>query len=173
MEDLSKSENIPDKEVDWKNLKVGDKFLIENKEYAIERVESATDMALEYGLKINRYVPVYFIDGIVPRAHGSYYPEVDIVLIYKNMTDLSTLKHEFIHVIEYYQEPTPSLLDLYNKAKEIITENSFNHGLFRFNFMKNIHEFIADGKTNFAFIEALKKEGLYEDFEKEVAYLFE
>lgn len=157
----------------WKNLKVGNRFLIEDKEYTIERVESATDMALEYGLKINRYVPVYFIDGVVPRAHGSYYPEADMVLIYKNMTDPTTLKHEFVHAIEYHTEPTPELLALFEKSKSVITEDSFQHGFYPWNFKKNIHEFIAEGKTRFAFIEALKKEGLYEEFEKETAYMFE
>jgi hypothetical protein len=166
-------EDLP-KETDHRKLKVGDTFFIEGEEYTIEKVESASDMAIKYGLRINRSVPVYFLNkNAINNAHGAYDTENDMVLIYKNMTDLNTLEHEFIHVIEYHQEPTPGLIDLYNKVKETITESSFDQGLFRFNFMKSIHEFIADGKTNFAFIEALKKEGLYEDFERETAYLFE
>lgn len=39
-------------------------------------------------------------------------------------------------------------------------------------FKKSIHEFIADGRTKPAFIAALKKEGLYDDFVAVSAYLF-
>lgn len=174
MENPSQEKNTPNEEMGFKDLKVGDSFFIDDKEYTIERVESATEMAIQYGLRVDRHVPVYFLnEAAVNNAHGAYDTENDIVLIYKNMTDPKTLEHEFVHVVEYHQESTPELLSLYDRVRETITENSFDHGFVRFNFRKSIHEFIADGKTNFAFIEALKKEELYEDFQKETAYLFE
>jgi hypothetical protein len=42
-----------------------------------------------------------------------------------------------------------------------------------FNFKKNIHEFIADGYSKLPFIDALKKEWMYENFMNETKYIFE
>jgi hypothetical protein len=38
--------------------------------------------------------------------------------------------------------------------------------------MKNIHEFIADGYSKQPFINALKKEWLYEEFLEKTKYIF-
>jgi hypothetical protein len=93
--------------------------------------------------------------------------------MFENNTDETTLEHELVHVVEYKIPATPQLISLWKKAKEVINESSFSGGFFAFNFMRNIHEFIAEGKTRPAFIEALKKEGLYEEFLKETNYIFE
>lgn len=141
-------------------------------EHEVIRVEKASELGKNFGLKISREVPVYFLKGIPERSmQGGYHPEGDFIVIFEeNNTDRDTLEHELVHAIEYHVEPTQELLSLYEKAKQIITEESFEGNLISFNFMKNIHEFIADGKTKLK--PVLEKEGLLEDFERETAYIF-
>lgn len=154
-------------------LNIGDKYRIGDKDFIISKVNSAAQLGLQFGLNIKREVPVYYFDEDAPGAQGSYHIPEDAVLIFRNATDPSTLEHELTHVIEYKQKATPELVALYQRAKELITEASFSGDFYTFNFMKNIHEFIADGRTQSAFIDALKKEGLYEEFTKETSYLFQ
>lgn len=153
-------------------LKPGETIYIEQeKEYVIKKVDSARDVGKQFGLIIKRNVPIYYLDGVSNRQ-AAYYPEASIILMFNNSHELS-LKHELIHVVENSQEKKPSLVAFYEKVKQIITENSFTGGFVTFNFNKNISEFIADGYSKEPFIEALKKEDLYENFLKETAYLFE
>lgn len=156
-----------------RNLQPGEILRIGDTEYSIERVEDGAKLAATFSLVINRHVPVYYLDGYSSfGAQGGYHPEADLVVIFKNMTDETTLEHELVHAVEYHTEPTEGLLALYEKAKQKITEESFaESGFFDFNFMKNIHEFLASGRTSLAPI--LKKEGLYEDFVRETAYIFD
>lgn len=154
----------------FRDLNVGEKFLMNEKEYSVERIEKAGELGLKFGLKIDRDVPVYYLKGTSSKAQGGYQPVADVVVIFENNTDSTTLEHELIHAVEYKIEPTPGLLALWDKAKQVITEQSFDGHFFTFNFKKNIHEFIADGRTKLA--PALKKEGLYEDFQRETAYIF-
>ena len=72
--------------------------------------------------------------------------------------DEITLKHEIIHSIEYNKSIPNELYDFYEIVKNKISEESFDDGIVSFNFMKNIHEFIADGYSKQPFINALKKE---------------
>ncbi len=153
-----------------RNLNVGEKFLMNGNEYSVEKIEKAAEVGLQFGLRIDRDVPIYYLKGTSPKAQGGYQLQADVVVLFENNTDLTTLEHELIHVVEYKVEPTPGLLALWDKAKQVITEESFDGDFFTFNFMKNIHEFIADGKTKLS--AALKKEGLYEEFKRETAYIF-
>ena len=153
-----------------RNLSAGDTLSIGGVEYPVERVEAASEVAVNFGLKINRYVPIYYLIG-QGTAQGGYHPEADIVVMYENNTDPTTLEHELIHAVEYKFEPTQALLELFAEAKEVIDEDAFDDGFFNFNFVKNIHEFIAEGKTKLA--PALKKVGLLENFTRETAYIFD
>jgi hypothetical protein len=72
--------------------------------------------------------------------------------------DEITLKHEIIHSIEY-NKPVPNKLQkFYELVKNKVSEKSFDGEIASFNFMKDIHEFIADGYSKQPFINALKKE---------------
>lgn len=153
-------------------LKPGQVIHIENeKDFVIKDVVSAVSAGEKLGLKIKRNIPIYYLDGISNRQ-AAYHPETDVVLMFNNSHEVS-LKHELIHVVENSQEKTASLVAFYERVKQTITESSFTGGFFTFNFNKNISEFIADGYSKEPFIEALKKEGLYEEFLRETAYLFE
>ena len=154
---------------------VGHVFTITGEEttYTIEKGEMASEVASQFGLKINRVVPIYWIKGMSPGRQGGYHPETDAVYVFENNTDETTLAHELVHVVEYHIPPTPQLVSLWERVKQVISESSFSSGFFAFNFMRNIHEFIAEGKTRPAFVEALKKEGLYDEFLKETNYIFE
>lgn len=165
----------PSQETKREILTVGHTFTINGEEttYLIERVEMASDVAKQFGLKIKREVPIYWVKGMSPKRQGGYHPGDDAIYIFENNTDKTTLEHELVHVVEYHVPATTQLISLWERAKKIISENSFPGDFFAFNFMRNIHEFIAEGKTRPAFIEALKKEGLYEEFLKETHYIFE
>ncbi|MEK7632753.1 MAG: hypothetical protein AAB473_03105 [Patescibacteria group bacterium] len=164
-------EKIPVEEVLKPWLAIGDSIRINEKAYEIIRVVSASDFGKEYGIHIARSIPVYYVNGVSAQSRGAYQPEHDIVLVFTN-TDEETLRHELTHVVEYHQEKIPELLEFYERAKRRITEDSFEEGFTSFNFMKDIHEFIADGRTKPALIAALKKEGLYDEFMRVTEYLF-
>src|SRR5680860_81550 len=165
-------EGVPTQESKRQIFSVGHTFTIEGEDtaYTVEKVEMASEVGQRFGLKINREVPVYWVKGMSPGRQGGYHPETDAVYMFENNTDDTTLEHELVHVVEYYIPPTPELISLWEKAKEVITESSFSGGFFPFNFMRNTHEFIVEGKTRPEFIDALKKEGLYEEFLKETNY---
>ncbi|MBX4187222.1 MAG: hypothetical protein KW802_03145 [Candidatus Doudnabacteria bacterium] len=166
-------ENNPEGEIQQSQFKAGDKVRIGDKEFEIESVETAAELGEKYGLKINRDIPVYHVKGTSPGRQGAYHPETDSVWLFENMTDEDTIKHELVHVVEYNKEKSPELIKFYERAKSKISEDSFESNLVTFNFNKNIHEFIADGHAKKAFIEALKKEGLYEEFLQLTGDLFE
>ena len=154
-----------------RHLNVGETITLNGHECRVQKIESGSELGNQFGLHINRDVPVYILESETVDVQGGYQPEADVVVIYTHNIDPTTLEHELIHAVEFKYEPTPSLLALYEKAKIAITESSFDDvGFITFNFMKNIHEFIADGKTKLKKI--LKKEGLWEDFQKETAYIF-
>jgi hypothetical protein len=94
-----------------------------------------------------------------------------MIVIFENNTDPGTLEHELVHAVEYKFESTPALLELFEKAKEVIDEGTImtDTGFVDWNFTKNIHEFIAEGRTKL--VPALKEKGLYEDFLRETAYI--
>ncbi len=152
-------------------LVAGESITIDEKKFEITKVVLADALGRELGVRISRQIPVYYLNGVSAKSRGAYHPETDCVLAFMN-TDDETLRHELTHAVEYLQEQTPELLEVYRRAREQITEDSFEGGFVSFNFMKDIHEFIADGMTKPAMIAALKKEGLYEDFIRATEYLF-
>jgi hypothetical protein len=77
--------------------------------------------------------------------------------MFDNADDI-TLKHEIIHSIEYNKPISHKLQKFYELVKNRISEESFDGKVASFNFMKDIHEFIADGYSRQPFINALKKE---------------
>jgi len=164
-------EKFSPEEASRKALHVGDSITIGERSYEIITIRSASDVGRGFGLTIRRSVPVYYLDGISIQSKGAYHPEQDIVLVFTN-TDDDTLHHELTHVVEYHQEASSELLELYERVKRVVTEDSFEGEFVSWNFRKHIHEFIADGRTKPAFIAALKKERLYEDFVRVTAYLF-
>lgn len=121
-----------------KDLKPGDSFTFDGRKFVVERVGDGTELARGFGFNLRRHVPVYFIDGsIVEHAWGAYHNVADVVFMYKGShDDQSTLRHELVHAIERSQEPTQELLSLFEKAKSVITENSFGHGMVSWNFKK-------------------------------------
>ncbi|MBP7966837.1 hypothetical protein KAZ66_01055 [Candidatus Woesebacteria bacterium] len=164
----------PDIGTDAKILSAGHTFTItgENTSYKIEKVEMASDVAKQFGLKINRVVPIYWVKGMSPGRQGGYHPKTDSVFMFENNTDETTLEHELVHAIEFHTPATPELISLWEKAKEVISESSFSGNFVTFNFVRNVHEFIAEGKTRPAFIDALKKENLYDEFLEQTDYIF-
>ncbi|MBU0613884.1 hypothetical protein KJ766_01195 [Patescibacteria group bacterium] len=165
-------EDIKNKGRNISFLEIGDTISIEDREHKIERVSLANELGEKFGLAISRDVPIYWLSNSGGRAKGAYVPSKNIVLFFEN-TDEETQNHELTHAVEYHQEPTLELLTLYDRVKNLITEDSFEGGFVSLNFKKNIHEFIADGRTKKTFIQALKKEGLYDEFTQATAYLFE
>ncbi len=153
-------------------LSVGDTISIGEQEHEIERVTTAREMGEEFGLIISDDVPIYWLVESGGKRRGAFVPEENIVFFFNN-TDDETRHHELTHAVEYFQEMTPELMALYERVKKLITEDSFDGGFTSFNFMKNIHEFIADGRTKSVFIDALKREGVHDEFVSETAYLFD
>jgi hypothetical protein len=153
-------------------LSEGESMKINDTGFRILEVRPASDVAEEFGLSIRRQVPVYYLEGVSPGREGAYHPELDCILIFANARE-DTLRHELIHAIEFPQEKRPGLLALYERARRLLSEDSFTEGGTSFNFRKNISEFIADGYTKDIFMQALKKEDPYEDFLRETAYLFD
>jgi hypothetical protein len=153
-------------------LEAGDSITIGESEHKIERVSLAKELGKQFGLDIADNVPIYWLSNSGGRAKGAYIPSENTILFFDN-TDEETQHHELTHAVEYHQIATPELLALYNRVRTTITEDSFEDGCASFNFMKNIHEFIADGRTKTVFIQALKNEGLFADFTKVTTYLFE
>ena len=92
--------------------------------------------------------------------------------MFDNADDI-TLKHEIIHSLELNKKISDELCEFYEKVKSTITEDSFVNSFVSFNFKKNIHEFIADGYSKQPFIDALKKENLYDEFIEKTKYIFE
>ncbi len=153
-------------------LRVGDKITIAEKEHVIERVSFAAELGKEFGLRLPEHIPIYWLSNVGSRQRGAFVPEKQIVLFFAN-TDRETQEHELTHVLEYDREKSVGLAVLYERVIATINDDSFEGSFSSYNFRKNIHEFIADGRTKPAFIAALKKEGLYDAFVQETAYLFD
>ena len=146
-------------------------FQIDEVEYRVIQRSNSKIEGEKFWFKVKNPVPIYYLDWFWIRK-WSYNKKEDYILLFAN-ADEETSKHEIVHSIKYKQEPSKELKDLYSIVLEKITEDSFDNWTASFNFRKNIHEFIADGYSKKVFIEALKKENLYEEFLEKTAYLFE
>lgn len=146
-------------------------FMIDWVDYKILRKSNSKTEGEKLWLNIKDSVPVYYLEWFWVRK-WSYHIKEDYILMFSN-ADEETLKHEIIHSIEYKQNPTPELEDFFIKVKNTISEDSFENWAVSFNFAKNIHEFLADWYSKTIFINALKKENLYDEFLEKTKYIFE
>ena len=146
-------------------------FLINWIDYRITKKSNSKKEGERLWLKIKNAVPIYYLDWFSTRKWAFHIYE-NYILMFSNADD-ETLKHEIIHSIAYKIVPPEELEDFYSIVKNRITEDSFEDWVVSFNFAKNIHEFIADGYSKTIFINALKKENLYEEFLEKTSYLFE
>ena len=146
-------------------------FMIDWVDYKILRKSNSKTEGEQLWLNIKNSVPIYYLEWFWVRK-WSYHIKEDYILMFSN-ADEETLKHEIIHSIEYKQNPTPELEDFFIKVKNTISEDSFENWAVSFNFAKNIHEFLADWYSKTIFINALKKENLYDEFLEKTKYIFE
>jgi len=140
--------------------------------YKTKKISNSIEEGKNLWLNIKTPVPIYYIKWSWWLRKWAYVKEKGIIFMFDN-TDEITLKHEIIHSIEYNKPIPDTLFRFYDLVKNKISEESFDGEVASFNFMKNIHEFIADGYSKQPFINALKKEWLYEKFLKETEYIFE
>ena len=141
-------------------------------EYKTKRISNSIEEGKKLWFNIKTSVPIYYLEWSWELRKWAYVKEKNIILIFDN-TDEITLKHEIIHSIEYNKPIPNELYDFYEIVKNRISEESFDGEVASFNFMKNIHEFIADGYSKKPFINALKKEWLYDEFLAKTKYIFE
>ena len=140
---------------DWEKVapkttfKKGDTISIGDSNFTVSRVKKDS----------NYNVPIVYVKESLQTRKGGFIPSLNAVIVSEINTDEETIKHELIHSKEYSID-TSSLNTLYEKVKQIITEDSFIDGVVTNNFRKNIHEFIADALTKSTFRNALKKEGI-------------
>ena len=146
-------------------------FSIDWIEYKTKKISNSVEEGKKLWLNIKSSVPIYYLEWNWWLRKWAYVREKDIILMFDN-TDEITLKHEIIHSIEYNKSISNELYNFYEIVKNKVSEESFGEGIVSFNFMKNIHEFIADGYSKQPFINALKKEWLYEEFLEKTKYIF-
>ena len=147
-------------------------FLINWIQYKTKKISDSMEEGKKLWINIKIPIPIYFIEWNWWSRKWTYVKEKNIILIFSN-ADYDVLKHEIIHSIEY-NKPIPNELEkFYELVKLKVSEESFDEEIVSFNFKKNIHEFIADGYSKQYFINALKKEWLYEIFLKKTKYIFE
>lgn len=147
-------------------------FSIDWVQYKTKKISNSIKEGKKLWLNIKTSVPIYYLEWSWWLRKWAYVREKGIILMFDN-ADKITLKHEIIHSIEYSKSIPNELYNFYEIVKNKVSEESFDDGIVSFNFMKNIHEFIADGYSKQPFINALKKEWLYENFLKETKYIFE
>ena len=119
-------------------------------------------------------VPVLFVDQRFKTSRGGYSPDHHIILMPLNtdhnpVKEQQIIEHEIMHalLVRFINSHDISKLEfqeMYNYLKESVTEDDVTlDGLTSFNFIKNVHEFIADAITLPNMIQALKNHGLYEE----------
>lgn len=141
-------------------------------EYKTKRVSDSIEEGKKLWLNIKTSVPIYYLEWNWWLRKWAYVREKNFILMFDNADEI-TLKHEIIHSIEYNKSIPNELYDFYEIVRNKISEESFDDGIVSFNFMKNIHEFIADGYSKQPFINALNKEWFYEEFLEKTKYIFE
>lgn len=159
----------------WK--KKGDSIEIlqgkEKETVTIREVQSAIDKAKIAGINLTRDFPIYYIEERNTTKDAMYLLNKDeeYIIMYPVATDFE-LRHELIHACLSDKDPTPELLEFYEKVKQTISESSFSEtDRMWFNFTKSLDEFIVDGYNHSSFISALKKESLYDEFLEVTKYL--
>lgn len=147
-------------------------FLIDWTEYKVKWISDSVKEGKNLWLDIKIPITIYFLDWYGWLRKWAYRTEKNVIFMFDN-ADKITLKHEIIHSLELNKPIPDELNEFYESAKNIISENSFNGGMVSLNFTNSIHEFIADGYSKEPFINALKKEWLYEEFLEKTKYIFD
>lgn len=147
-------------------------FLFNWIKYNVKSISGSRDVAKKLWLEIKCNVPIYYIEGSWWLRKWAYDSKRNIIFIFDN-ADSETLRHEIIHSLEFNKAIPDELNKFYELVKNMVTEKSFDGWTVTFNFRKNIHEFIADGYSKLPFINALKKEWMYEEFVNKTKYIFE
>lgn len=144
-------------------------------EWITHRIKEKSDSKKEgqkLWLEIKSPIPIYFFEWTWWLRQWCYVKKLNMIFMFDNADDI-TLKHEIIHSLEINKDIPGELCEFYEKVKSTITEDSFVDSFVSFNFCKDIHEFIADGYSKQPFINALKKENLYDEFIEKTKYIFE
>lgn len=147
-------------------------FSIDWIKYKTKKIWNSVEEGKKLWLNIKTPVTICYLDWNWWLIQWAYYDKKNIIFMFDN-ADRITLKHEIIHSLEFNKPVPDELYEFYEIVKNSVTEESFDGGMVSFNFMKNIHEFIADGYSKKPFISALKKEWLYEEFLEKTKYIFE
>ncbi len=147
-------------------------FLFNWIKYNVKSISGSRDVAKKLWLEIKCNVPIYYIEGSWWLRKWAYDSKRNIIFIFDN-ADSETLRHEIIHSVEFNKPIPNELYKFYELVKSRISEESFDGNAVSFNFKKNIHEFIADWYSKQLFINALKKEWMYEEFVNKTKYIFE
>lgn len=147
-------------------------FSIDWKKYKTKRISNSVEEGKILWLNIKNPVTIYYLEWSGWLIQWAYVNKRNIIFMFDN-ADRITLKHEIIHSLEFNKPVPDELYEFYELVKNSITEDSFDNGVVSFNFKKNIHEFIADGYSKWPFVNALKKEWMYEDFINKTKYIFE
>lgn len=156
--------------------KVGDTVAIFNPKgerltLTILKVGSSLQEAGRLGIAVQSDIPIYYLDKDLPFMDAGIGHGGDHIVMFP-ISDDQNLRHELIHSVELSHAPTQDLLDLYEKVKQVIQEDSFRDTDGEtYNFSKDIHEFIVDGYNHAWFISALKREGLYDQFLRVTKYM--
>ena len=162
--------------IDWNSQEYENsdfsEFLFSWIKYNVKDIWDSRDVAKELWLKIKNNVPIYYIKGSWCHRKWAFDSKRNIIFIFDNADEI-TLKHEIIHSIEFNKPIHNELDEFYELVKTKVNEESFDGWAVTFNFKKNIHEFIADGYSKLPFINALKKELMYDDFLNKTKYIFE
>lgn len=168
-----KEENVSAQEnIDQVSTSIFSVFAIDWVQYKTKKISNSVEEANQLWLNIKTSVPIYYLEWNWWLRKWAYVKEKNIIFMFDNADEI-TLKHEIIHSIEYTKPIPNKLKKFYELVKNKISEKSFDGEVASFNFMKNIHEFIADGYSKQPFINALKKEWLYEKFLENTRYIFE
>ena len=147
-------------------------FLIDWVEYKTKRISNSVEEGEKLWLNIKIPVTIYFLDWYGWLRKWAYRTGKNVIFMFDNADEI-TLKHEIIHSLELNKPIPDELYEFYESVKNIISEKSFDGSAVTFNFKKDIHEFIADGYSKWPFIDALKKEWLYEEFLEKTKYIFD
>ena len=147
-------------------------FLIDWVEYKTKSISNSIEEGKKLWLNIKIPVTIYFLDWHWWLRQWAYHTDKNVIFMFDNAGEI-TLKHEIIHSLELNKPIPDELNEFYESAKNIISEKSFDGSMVSFNFKKNIHEFIADGYSKWPFIDALKKEWLYDEFIEKTKYIFD
>ena len=109
--------------------KVGDTVAIFNSKgekitLTILKVSSSLQEAERLGIAVPSNIPIYYLDKDLPFMDAGIGHAGNHIVMFP-ISDDQSLRHELIHSVELSHEPTQELLDLYEKVKQVVKEDSF------------------------------------------------